>query len=57
MYTGVDADPDRQRGDSTEMTEIFWCNQTMTPHGPDDRVCDADSWPAGRGCFRGIFDQ
>lgn len=56
MYTDVDSEPDRVRGDSTDMTEIFWCIRTMQAFGPDDRLCDADTCRPGRECFKGLLD-
>lgn len=50
MYTHVD--PEHKRHQTTGLTEVFWCNLTMTGTGPDDSLCCHESCTAGRWCHR-----
>lgn len=53
MYVSGVYEPGDVHGQGTsEMSEVFWCNQTMRPTGPDGDFAEPESCCAGRGCFR-----
>jgi hypothetical protein len=54
MYAYVD--PAHRANSTSECTEIFWCNLTMTNLGPDDKLCDSDKCCKGRWCYRNALD-
>lgn len=53
MY--MNQDPSHLEHHTSDISEIFWCNLTMQPCGPDDRLCDSDSCREGRECFKNIL--
>jgi len=50
MYAYVD--PAHRANGASELSEIFWCNLTMTNLGPDERLCDEQKCCEGRWCYR-----
>ncbi|MGI8907258.1 MAG: hypothetical protein ACR2IE_12295 [Candidatus Sumerlaeaceae bacterium] len=54
MYAHVD--PAHRAHSTSEITEPFWCNLTMTNIGPDEKLCDETQCCKGRWCYRNILD-
>lgn len=55
MYSYVD--PAHKAHSTSSLTEIFWCNLTMTGVGPDEVLCDSDRCCQGRWCYRSVLER
>jgi hypothetical protein len=54
MYAYVD--PEHRANSTSEMTQQYWCNLTMTNLGPDERLCDNEACCKGRWCYANALD-
>ena len=50
IYFRTDERPGRLHFSDTQM---YWCDATMDPHGPDDRFANPKVCQPGRLCYRG----
>jgi hypothetical protein len=54
MYAYVD--PEHRANSTSQNTQQYWCNLTMTNLGPDDRICDNEVCCKGRWCYTNALD-